>query len=510
MRPEIQSRTLLPIIVLGGVWLVLCRHLAGHWAANEQYSYGWLVPPLAILLAWRRWDERPAPEPASGWGKRLMIVSAAVFFPAWLIAQPSPDWRAVSWLLAATVVGLLLGIAAILGGPRWARHFAFPICFIFTAVPWPSDLEIPLISGLMQLVAATTVALLNALGTLAVQQGNLIETRAGVLGIDEACSGVRSLQATVMIALFLAEFYRFRWQRALALLGAGMGIAFVTNVARAFFLSWTAARSGLAAVARWHDPAGLSVAILCFLLVAALAAILARDASAPAVVRDDAPLRLFPVRFIAGLGAWYLLVLVGAELWFHKSGPASARGPSWTFAWPEKTASGFQEIPLEPRAAQMLRASESRTAEWLDPTGAPWMVYHFRWAAGSKDARILAHVHHPENCLPSAGWQLEDDRGMVNVRAGSAVLQFRALRFSSSGAIAHVWYCRSEDLPPGSEPAPAQAESARIGRLQAVLRRQRSLGQQVLEAVFLSPVSDEQADAAFQREIAARIEPAGG
>src|SRR3954468_24873050 len=118
MRPEIQSRTLLPIVVLGGIWLVLCRHLAGHWAANEQYSYGWLVPPLALLLAWRRWDERPYPEPRSRWAKGLIIASAAAFLPASLIAQPSPDWRAVSWLLATTVVGLLLGGAAMLGGLR--------------------------------------------------------------------------------------------------------------------------------------------------------------------------------------------------------------------------------------------------------------------------------------------------------------------------------------------------------------------------------------------------------
>jgi exosortase/archaeosortase family protein len=398
-------------------------------------------------------------------------------------------------------------MAAMLGGRPWVRHFAFPACFILTAVPWPSDLENPVIDSLMRAVAATTVGVLNAIGTLALQQGNLIETRAGLLGIDEACSGVRSLQATLMISLFLGEFHRFPSRRSVALIAAGIAIAFATNVARAFFLAWTASREGLAAVARWHDSAGFTVAVICFVLVAVLAAWMARRPSLAAAVPAHVAPRMLPSPFIALLGAWLVLALVGTELWFRSAPVPEGSRTSWSFSWPAKSAAEFREVPVEPRAASMLRADEAQSAAWLDPSGAPWLVYHFRWAAGSRDARVLARIHHPENCLPAAGWTLAEDRGVVSVKAGADVLPFRALRFVSGDATAHVWFCRWEDGPAGGAPEQQHADSPRLARLFAVLDRRRSLGQQVLEAVFLSPLSAEEADAAFRREIAARIDP---
>jgi hypothetical protein len=86
------------------------------------------------------------------------------------------------------------------------RHFAFSICFIFTTLPWPGGLETFLIQGLMQIVAWVTVGLLNLSHIAALQHGNLIEVKTGLLGIDEACSGVRSLDRSRP-----ASWFRFFW-----------------------------------------------------------------------------------------------------------------------------------------------------------------------------------------------------------------------------------------------------------------------------------------------------------
>jgi hypothetical protein len=67
----------------------------------------------------------------------------------------------------------------------------------------------------MQIATWLTVAFLNLFQITAVQHGNVIEVKSGLLGIDEACSGIRSLQATVMVSLFLGELYRATWQRRL-------------------------------------------------------------------------------------------------------------------------------------------------------------------------------------------------------------------------------------------------------------------------------------------------------
>jgi uncharacterized membrane protein len=46
--------------------------------------------------------------------------------------------------------------------------------------------------------------------------------KTGLLGIDEACSGILFHQATLVVALFLGELYRVAWQRrvVLALFGS--------------------------------------------------------------------------------------------------------------------------------------------------------------------------------------------------------------------------------------------------------------------------------------------------
>ena len=78
----------------------------------------------------------------------------------------------------------------------------------------------------------------------------------GTLGVEEACSGIRSLQSTLMMAWFLGELYHLRFATRGTLLACGVAFALFTNSLRTVFLSTLAARSGLAAAHGWHDTAG--------------------------------------------------------------------------------------------------------------------------------------------------------------------------------------------------------------------------------------------------------------
>jgi exosortase len=150
------------------------------------------------------------------------------------------------------------------GGGSWLPHFASSICFIFTTLSWPEGLETFLIQGLMQIVAWVTVGLLNLSHIAALQHGNLIEVKTGLLGIDEACSGIRSLLASVMVSLLLGELYRASFWRKTLFLLAGILVAFFCNIGRTFFLSWTAAQQRIEAVPKWHDRAGIIELGICF------------------------------------------------------------------------------------------------------------------------------------------------------------------------------------------------------------------------------------------------------
>ena len=106
--------------------------------------------------------------------------------------------------------------------------------------------------------------MLNAVGVPALLHGNVIEVSTGLVGIDEACSGIRSLQATLMIALLFGEYYRLAATRRGWLLVAGPALALFFNFVRTFVLVSVAAHAGLPTMQRWHDPTGVALLVGCF------------------------------------------------------------------------------------------------------------------------------------------------------------------------------------------------------------------------------------------------------
>jgi len=263
----------------------------------------------------------PHSSPFSFSAFQLFSVSllAFLYLPTRLIQEANPEWRLVSWALALEVIGITLlllrstedggwgtegggGKAETLkaemlksegrrtegggrgtegggrktedggrgteGGARFTLHasrFTFPLLFFLVAVPWPTFIEGPLVQGLMRANVGVTTELLGALGVPAAPHGNVIEVATGMVGVDDACSGIRSFQATLMISLFFGELYGLTAMRRVLCVLADFSLSFLFNVARTTLLTWVAAHKGTAAIASWHDPAGVTILVACFL-----------------------------------------------------------------------------------------------------------------------------------------------------------------------------------------------------------------------------------------------------
>src|SRR5207253_7109551 len=100
---------------------------------------------------------------------------------------------------------------------------------------------------------------------------------SGLVGVNEACSGVRSLQTSIMIGLLFGELKRLSlWQR-IFLVVAGVGIALFANFLRVLFLVSMASRAhDVSVVNKWHDLAGYGILVLVFLGTMWMAAKLGR------------------------------------------------------------------------------------------------------------------------------------------------------------------------------------------------------------------------------------------
>ena len=249
----------------GGVLLLLWAYavyrLGTLWHGNKDYAYGWFVPLLCLALFWERWKHRPAREPMEASTGPLIVwgVLALTLLPSCLFLEVIPYWRFAGWAFAGAIIGITFCALYLIGGRSWVHHFAFPLLFFLIAVPWPSRIEEPLIDKMSHLNAALSTWAANWLGTPAIRQGVVIQTGAGMAGVDEACSGIRSFQAAVMVALFLGELFRYSFFRRLFFLLSGVALAFGCNVVRTTYLVRVCDLKGKGAVNTAHDPAGFTI-----------------------------------------------------------------------------------------------------------------------------------------------------------------------------------------------------------------------------------------------------------
>lgn len=511
-------KTWLPIILFGVLWADLVRQLSYEWAAREQYAYGWFVPFFAVALLGRRWLDRPAPNgrrPAI-WMTGLVIVAGLALLPMRVIYEINPDWPLLGWLYTLVVVGGTLYAFWLAGGLSWTRHFAFPVAFILVAVVWPWRIEKALTQSLMQVVAGLTVELLGWLDIPALHHGNLIELTTGVVGVDEACSGIRSFQSTLMAALLMGELYRLRVWARVGLVGCGLLLAFCFNVVRTLLLSWQASQHGLAILEKWHDPAGMTIAVACFFALWLLAVLIKRKWSTSTPQTSAPPLSpremakqpispgplsslqpSFPRCYLLAVGCWAILCLVATEVWYRSHEVKDPGVFHWSVNLPQNNPT-FQEIELPPRSVQLLGHDLGATGKWQESDGSQWTADFLRWLPRSIHSAILSRIHRPDRCLPAAGMQQVADAGIKYFAVGHLKLPFRRYTYEADGKAIHVFFCQWED---GSEKQMGLMGSNQSDRLRSVLVGRRKVGNQSLELMVSGYATLEEADRALEQRL---------
>jgi len=544
------------VLFLAVLWFVLCRQLSGEWSVNQQYNFGWFVPFFALCLFWLRWQDAPSAQIpnfksqiANSTALAMAIAALVLLLPVRLFEIANPEWRLLAWVHAAAVVALTLLLIWCAGGKPWLRHFTFPVAFILVAVPWPTSVEVPIIQGLMRMVAHVAAETAMLLGIPAQVQGNLIRVTNGLVGVNEACSGIRSLQTSLMIGLLFGELKRLSVLRRVALVAGAVAIALVANFLRAVFLVSLAATKNISEVSRWHDIAGYTIIALVFVGTMGLAYLLGKSAirGQTSEVLDQKPQSAIrkkftrrslgeggqsaiPDSFLIFALCWLLFVEIGTAAWYRVHETNLVSSIRWSVQWPEH-APNFHKLKIDEEIRSVLRFDEGQEAAWTiapaeieparradprNPSGqrsAPTIcyVFVFRWKPGRNSA-LLANLHRPDVCLPASGWTQMADDGVRNYPVtGSFELPFRHFEFQRAfeglaPQTAHAFYCLSEDRASGASISPQSAklpsmsgsrsEWTRAERLGAVLDGRRHLGQQVIEAIFVTsePLSTAEAE----------------
>jgi exosortase len=540
----------LATVVLVLLWGYAVYRLGTLWATSDDYAYGWFVPLLCLCLFWERWQHRPDREGVEAAAGPLILwaLLGLALVPSCLFLEVIPYWRFAGWSFALAIIGITFCALYLIGGRSWVHHFAFPLLFFLIAVPWPSRIEGPLVIKLSHLNAALSTWVANWLGTPAIRQGVVIQTGVGMVGVDEACSGIRSFQAAVMVSLFLGELFRYGLFRRLFFLLSGVGLAFTCNVVRTTYLVRVCDLKGRPAVNTAHDPAGftiLGITLAGLLLLAWLfrpkrrsgsgalraertaksesaaeAEVRTRWAagehaepespSAPTDTAATAPTRRPPkfalaTALIASV-VWILAVEIGIEAWFRPTESLAASGRRWALQLPTQQP-GFRESAVREGVRSMLKCNEDKQADWREANGRPWQVYYLRWDPARTRYRAVeaswqARGHAPDVCLQLSGMTLQKNFGNRLQQINGTTFWSNMERFLDQDRPLHVMTCYWEPNPAALEDRPADPPGTKVAlhnALRSLQIRDRGRNERcVLKVGVWGMETDAEAEKAFR------------
>ena len=222
-----QALGLLALLLLAilGLYHQTAAGMVSIWSRSETYAHGFVVPLISLWLIWRIRHSlallSPQPAPLAG---VLMLGAAGLWLTGDLVAV-----NAVTQF--ALVALLVLAVPAVLGW-QLARAMAFPLGFLFFAVPF-GDFMLP---TFMDWTADFTVLALRATGIPVYREGLQFVIPSGSWSVVEACSGIRYLIASVTVgSLFAYLSYRSLTKR-LIFVGVAILVPLVANWMRAYMI----------------------------------------------------------------------------------------------------------------------------------------------------------------------------------------------------------------------------------------------------------------------------------
>ncbi|HWA87232.1 MAG TPA: exosortase/archaeosortase family protein [Opitutus sp.] len=302
------------LVLAAGFMAFVAWDQSHWWRVKEDYGFGWLVPAFVAFVVYdrgakiraavqacaapgsaragglARWTLRIGAGAALALGAVMFLLGA--FYRAGA-GSSQPGTLAITIGMIGIVLPLLFlnspengGIGgraepafaeAVADGPvppspsaqaglfddarvRLVLLFIFPVLVWLVSAPMVSVVESQLNLFLLRKVVTVVSGVFDLLGLPIEQQGNVLVLPNGSVGVEDACSGIRSLTGCLFAGSFLAAVFLDKLWKKIALVAAAMVLAFLTNLIRGLFLTGWAYHYGSRAIeGTVHDVAGYSV-----------------------------------------------------------------------------------------------------------------------------------------------------------------------------------------------------------------------------------------------------------
>lgn len=461
------------IALLAGV-AALSVHLWPDWRQNPDLSHGFFMPAVFLLLM-----HESRRSPASRWldsgAIRTLVLIVALL--GGLLALGAAGLYAVSvgwthalvnFMLAGSLVLLLTAGLAGLGGAgsrvvglNWSAIAGIALWML--CAPLPHGTYARLTLGLQLWVSENVLRALHLLGIGAVRHGNIIELARGSVGIEEACSGVRSLISCVFAGiLFSALLVKRPWSRVLVI-GLAVPLALGMNFLRSLTLTLLANR-GVNIMGTWHDATGFAVLGVTALLLAGLALWLASTEQVPPpppATNAPTPARVPLLALSAGLGLALALVAFFVVN-TRPAKPGSSPIPDLAAVLPAPPA-GWTAVTTDLFEFSGVLHTDHLAQRSYTRLGANGpiniLIYLAYWQPGQASVSMVA-LHTPDACWPGSGWvaQPTSSPRALLAAGGRGLAEAEARVFTLAGRPQHVWFWHMYDGLPISYRDPYSAK----------------------------------------------------
>ncbi|HWX23017.1 MAG TPA: exosortase/archaeosortase family protein [Candidatus Binatia bacterium] len=221
---------------------------------NSDEAYRVLVPFGVLVLFWLKRRELLALKLDLWWpGLLLLGLGVVVHLLGYLVQQPR-----------MSVIGLFTGLYGLTGlawGREWLRRSFFPFFLFAFCVPLGS-VVIPITFRLRLLVSQLVELVSNyVLQIDVVREGTQILDPGGHFKYEvaAACSGIRSLMATIALAVILAFFSCGKWWKRLLMIASAFPLAVFGNLLRMLAIVIAADIGGQELGNKVHDGGPLDI-----------------------------------------------------------------------------------------------------------------------------------------------------------------------------------------------------------------------------------------------------------
>jgi len=262
---QMSRQDLISSIVLFGLLIILyipiLPDMCHVWFKYNNNSHGILVPFISLYLVWRKRSGIDFKKiHTSSLGLVIMVISLLLYYLGYA--------GGVEVLPRLTLVSTLIGLVIYNWGKHIFRQITFPLLFLFFMVPVPVSIVNQISIPLQLLVTKVSSSIISSLSISVLREGNILHFAHSSLEVAEACSGIRSLTAYIMLGFLFAYMLNGSFLRRSILILIAVPLAFFVNILRvtgtgilAHYYGSSMARGFL------HEFSGMSVFVLGFIFL---------------------------------------------------------------------------------------------------------------------------------------------------------------------------------------------------------------------------------------------------